>query len=236
MWKQNLSELKEDIYAYFLNIMSSITPAIFCWFYTYVVGYTSPLLTQGFAVTIFISILFGALKPVPIKNKDLSIDDLRNRLIYESNADEQTKDVLELMLSNMSEIREYYSISKKQANLAFLLSILFCLFGIIAIAVSLLGLFLSNSIESTIITTSAGAISELFAATALLVHKNALKQLNIYYKSLHENEKFLSLVNLTNQLPPDRRVASIERIIESSLSDISSLLKDTDVEQIKHDN
>lgn len=235
MRKQSFSELKEGIYAHLLNIMSSMAPALFCCFYIYAIGYTAPLLTRGFAVTIFISFLFGVLQPVPSKNRDILIEDLRNRLINESDANEQAKDVLELMLSNMSEIREYYSISKKQANLAFWLSILFCLFGIIAIAVSLPGIFVS-SIESTIITVIAGAISELFATTALFVHKNALKQLNIYYKSLHENEKFLSIVNLTNQLPPDKRVASIEKIIESSLSDISSSLKDINDEQAESDN
>lgn len=40
-------------------------------------------------------------------------------------------------------------------------------------------------------------------------------------KSLHENERFLSIVNLANQLPDDRQPDAVIKIIESSLKDIS---------------
>lgn len=57
--------------------------------------------------------------------------------------------------------------------------------------------------------------------------------MNIYYKALHENERFLSIVNLTNRLPNDKRIASIEKIIYSSLSDISSSSGNVQVEHDK---
>lgn len=232
MKDQNSSEKGKNIYERLLNIMTSITPALCFCIYIWIVGYNSREFILGSGVMIFISFLFGVFKPIPDRNESLSIDDLRERLINESDDDEQDKDILELMLSNMSEMREYYAISKKQANLAFGLSILFCSFGMVAIVAALPLLYISNT-ESTIITIIAGAVSEVFATTALFVHKSALKQLNIYYKALHENERFLSIVNLTNRLPNDKRIASIEKIIHSSLSDISISADNVQVEYDK---
>ena len=130
--------------------------------------------------------------------------------------DKHAKDILTLMLSNMEEIREYYLISKRQANLAFVLSISFCVAGLLGFAAVLLQF---DNLNSEMITTGivSSSFAELFAATALVIHRSALKQLNIYYNSLHENERFLSIVDLANQLPEEKRTDTLITIINSSL-------------------
>lgn len=48
----------------------------------------------------------------------------------------------------------------------------------------------------SIIPAIGGVITELIAGTALVVYRNSLSQLNHYHKALHEDERFLSSVNL----------------------------------------
>ena len=48
-------------------------------------------------------------------------------------------------------------------------------------------------------------VSELIAGTSLLVYKASLEQLNNYYESLHNNERFLSLVNLVSKISSDKQ-------------------------------
>ena len=52
------------------------------------------------------------------------------------------------------------------------------------------------SFQMSIIPAIGGVITELIAGTALVVYRNSLLQLNHYHKALHEDERFLSSVNL----------------------------------------
>ena len=52
------------------------------------------------------------------------------------------------------------------------------------------------SLQMSIIPAIGGVITELIAGTALVVYRNSLSQLNHYHKALHEDERFLSSVNL----------------------------------------
>lgn len=151
------------------------------------------------------------------------IEQLRSRLIEASHEETKNKDILELMLTNMSEIKQYYSISKHHARLSFILALLFCVFGFVLLAYSV-SLDKGNS-QPVIVGIIGGTVSELFAGTALLVHKSSLSQLNHYYRALHENERFLSTVNLVDRLSTEKRDEAIIKIIDSSLEDISSLVK-----------
>lgn len=151
------------------------------------------------------------------------IEQLRSRLIEASHEEAKNKDILELMLTNMSEIKQYYSISKHHARLSFILALLFCAFGFVLLAYSV-SLDKENP-QPVIVGIIGGTVSELFAGTALLVHKSSLSQLNHYYRALHENERFLSTVNLVDRLSTEKRDEAIIKIIDSSLEDISSLVK-----------
>lgn len=151
-----------------------------------------------------------------------SVEQLRDRLFDGDKATEKNRDILELMLANMSEIKQYYSISKRHAQLSFILALCFCIFGFVLLAYAV-----SIDKENTqpiILSLIGGTVSELFAGTALLVHKSSLSQLNHYYKSLHENERFLSTLNLVERLSDSKKDDAILKIIDSSLSDISNLI------------
>lgn len=139
------------------------------------------------------------------------VDDLRNKIINSSlviknKNDEKNTDILELMLENMKEIRDYYVISKMQSKKAFSLAVSMCILGFLLILTSIiLSVIFKISLLITSIPAIGGMVSELIAGTSLLVYKASLEQLNNYYESLHNNERFLSLVNLVSKISSDKQ-------------------------------
>ena len=97
-----------------------------------------------------------------------------------------------------------------------------CLIGaiLLVLAVSSYLLFPKNTYTLTI-GALGGAIVEFIAGTALLIYKRTLQQLNHYYRSLHENERFLLIVNLATKLPEEKQTEVYMKIIDSQLSYIN---------------
>ena len=72
-----------------------------------------------------------------------------------------------------------------------------CISGfVLMIASIILPIAFRLSFQMSIIPAVGGVITELIAGTALVVYRNSLSQLNHYHKALHEDERFLSSVNL----------------------------------------
>lgn len=106
-------------------------------------------------------------------------------------------DALGRMMINLEDIKEFYTWSQKQAKASFILAVAMCIFGfILMIGAVMLPVVFRLSFEMSIIPAIGGVITELIAGTALVVYRNSLSQLNNYHKALHEDERFLSGVNL----------------------------------------
>ena len=106
-------------------------------------------------------------------------------------------DALERMMINLEDIKEFYTWSQKQAKASFILAVIMCIsgFGLMIVAI-LIPIVFRLSFQMSIIPAVGGAITEVIAGTALIVYRNSLSQLNHYHKALHEDERFLSSVNL----------------------------------------
>lgn len=106
-------------------------------------------------------------------------------------------DALERMMINLEDIKEFYTWSQKQAKASFILAVIMCIsgFGLMIVAI-LIPIVFRLSFQMSIIPAIGGVITELIAGTALVVYRNSLLQLNHYHKALHEDERFLSSVNL----------------------------------------
>ena len=106
-------------------------------------------------------------------------------------------DALGRLMINLEDIKEFYTWSQKQAKASFILAVAMCIFGfILMIGAVMLPVVFRLSFEMSIIPAIGGVITELIAGTALVVYRNSLSQLNHYHKALHEDERFLSGVNL----------------------------------------
>lgn len=147
--------------------------------------------------------------------------DLRNNILKiatEENKDNGTSDILELMSLNMKEIKEYYFLSKNMAKHSFLLAIIMCILGFVVISFSIVSLFMKEiTFIESLIPVIGGSVVEVIAGTSLVVYKKSLEQLNQYYESLHNNERFLSLVNLVDKLTDDKKDETYISIINSQL-------------------
>lgn len=108
-------------------------------------------------------------------------------------------DALGRMLLNLEDINIYYKWSQKQAQASFWLAVVMCILGFVLISFAVISVILfKNNMAVSTISIVGGAIVEIFAGTALIVYKKSLTQANHYHKALHEDERFLSSVNLLN--------------------------------------
>lgn len=115
------------------------------------------------------------------------------------NKDKDNDDILGLMALNLRELKEFYTLTKKQAIRSFSLSVGMCILGFLLIMFATIIAVLWKENQIAIVTGIGGAIVEVIAGTALFVYKKSLEQLNFYYLSLHDNERFMSLINISSK-------------------------------------
>ncbi len=132
-----------------------------------------------------------------------------------SNTNGENSDILGLMLHNLREIEEFYSLTKGQAKRAFYLSVGMCISGFLLFAFASVLSFLWKENLFALLTALGGVVVEVIAGTSLLVYKRSLEQLNFYYSSLHDNERFLSLIKISEKT--DCKDVLYTKIVESEL-------------------
>lgn len=202
--------------------------------------------TISYIVNIFFNIALGLMSAIFLvhyiscyfKFKTYKIDTsseyreyLKERLLYSDNDKEEEinhniinntnikdkKDIIALMLKNNDETTEYFSISKGQAKFSFVFSIISCSIGIILLILSVIVALIQKQVIPTVITLISGAITEVIAGTVLWVHNKSALQLNHYYDALHENEKFLSAINLIDNLNDSKKDEVYVEVIRNQL-------------------
>lgn len=140
------------------------------------------------------------------------------------------KDIIALMLKNNDEITDYFKISKSQAKSSFWFSVISCIVGMGALAIGIYGIVILKDVSVSVISLISGSISELISGTVFWVHNKSALQLNHYYNALHENEKFLSAVNIADKLSIEKRE---EILVEIIYKQISSGVKKNEAENIE---
>lgn len=138
-------------------------------------------------------------------------------------------DALGRMLINLEDIKEFYTWSQKQAKASFVLAVVMCILGFSLIIIAVV-LFITFKLDfqMSIIPAIGGVITELIAGTALVVYRNSLSQLNHYHKALHEDERFLSSVNLLGKFSSVQAQDDMLReIIKSEIQMNLSELRET---------
>lgn len=130
-------------------------------------------------------------------------------------------DILAEMLKNHIEIQEYFQISKNQSKFSFYFSISSSVVGIIVVIIAASGIVIFKNLGISIIAAVSGAITEIISGIVLWIHNKSALQLNYYYDSLHENEKFLSALNIADKLSEEKREDMYMEIIRKQI-DIQS--------------
>lgn len=145
---------------------------------------------------------------------------------------EDNNDILGLMALNLRELKEFYTLTKKQAIRSFSLSVGLCVLGFLLIMLATIVAVLWQENQIAFVTSIGGAIVEVIAGTALFVYKNSLEQLNFYYLSLHDNERFMSLINISSKT--NKKDELYSEIVISELSRLKGMGEDITKE--KHVN
>lgn len=133
---------------------------------------------------------------------------------------EEKINALGRMELNLSDIKEFYVWTKKQSKIAFALAIILIFFGIVTFSLIIIFSVFTQGIELSIaiMGTIGSCIIEFIGATALVIYRLTLSQLNHYHRSLHEDERFLSSVNLINNLSDSKQKDEmIKQVINSEL-------------------
>lgn len=127
------------------------------------------------------------------------------------------KDIIAQMLDNNNEIKEYFRISKSQAKSSFWFSVIACIVGVFMLGLAIYGAVVVSDFQIAIIGTISGTITEVISGTVLWVHNKSALQLNHYYDALHQNEKFLSAINLADKLRDEKREEMYIEIIRKQI-------------------
>ncbi|MBD5511779.1 MAG: hypothetical protein HDR08_11100 [Lachnospiraceae bacterium] len=127
-------------------------------------------------------------------------------------------DILAEMLRNHIEIKEYFKISKNQSKFSFYFSIVSSVVGIMVVIIAASGIIVFKNLEISIIAAVSGAITEIISGVVLWIHNKSVLQLNYYYDSLHENEKFLSAVNIADKLGEEKKEDMYIEIIRKQIN------------------
>lgn len=145
-------------------------------------------------------------------------ENLKNSLgIYTA---KENNDILGLMINNLGEIKQFYKLTKSQAENAYKLAKNSSIAGIVLIVVAVLIALIFNNNQIAVATTIGGVIVEVLAGTSLFVYQKTLKQLNYYYASLHNNERFLSIINIVGKT--NIKDELYQKIVESELENLKN--------------
>lgn len=161
-----------------------------------------------------------------------SADENSIDIVIDEQRKAEKRDIIVLMLKNNDEINEYFKISKSQAKSSFWFSVISCIVGMGALAIGIYGIVILKDVSVSVISLISGSISELISGTVFWVHNKSALQLNHYYDALHENEKFLSAVNIADKLSAEKREEVLVEIIHKQINSESSKTK---IENIKEE-
>lgn len=130
----------------------------------------------------------------------------------------KSDDVIDLMLKNVRELREYYIISKRQATNAFSASLIVCFLGFI-VYVAGIAVFVVSGENALLLTTISGTIVEVISGLFFWLYRHAIKQLNIYHQRLGTTEKYLTAIRLVDKMGQSQHDTMYRHIIECILID-----------------
>ena len=130
----------------------------------------------------------------------------------------ENDNVLELMLKNVKELREYYVISKQQARKSFSAALFICFFGIFIYVLGIISVMIFNK-DISVISIIGGTVVEVIAGLFFWLYREATKQLSIYHQRLGSTEKYLTVIQIIREMPEDKRTEAFRSLMTAILND-----------------
>lgn len=114
---------------------------------------------------------------------------------------------------NVAELREYYTISKRQARISFSAAMLACVLGFVIYIVGILKSYNPESGSTIAYSTIGGSIVEVVSGLFFWMYSKSLEQMNRYYDSLVQTQNQLNATTLAGQMEPQNRDSAYSYII-----------------------
>lgn len=144
------------------------------------------LLILSFISTALFAIIFQTLSSKIVAS---DIKEIKNDSVT-TNFSKDEENVIDLMLKNVSELHEYYIISKNQATRAFILATINSILGIVIYILGILSVIFFN-IDISIISVIGGTVSQIIAALSFSLYNKTIKyipqKININRKVFNSN-------------------------------------------------
>lgn len=128
------------------------------------------------------------------------------------------KNILNMMMDNVSELREYYVISKQQARKSFSAALFICFFGIFIYVLGIITYIIFDK-NISIISVIGGTVVEVIAGLFFWLYREATKQLGIYHQRLGSTEKYLTVIQIIKEMPKEEQAESFKGLTKAILTD-----------------
>lgn len=132
--------------------------------------------------------------------------------------------VMDLMMRNVKELKEYYVISKNQARNSFSASLFISIFGIFIYIFGLAAVIIFDK-DILLLSTIAGTMVELISGLFFWLYSKAINQLSVYHQRLGSTEKYLMVTQLINEVPEDKKYEEYSNLINFILNDNQVIVK-----------
>lgn len=187
-------------------------------------------LTVAVMVTTFAYKSKNKIDTFAMKNESEEISKAVEKLQFVYNIEKEKlesrsldKNVINMMTDNVSELREYYVISKQQARKSFSAALFICFFGIIIYLLGIICYMIFNK-DISIISIIGGTVVEVIAGLFFWLYREATKQLGVYHQRLGSTEKYLTVIQIIKEMPVDNQIEAYNDLISSILSDNKEII------------
>lgn len=167
-----------------------------------------------------LSVLKAILDRKRAETEDKEVKDDVEKIVakFVTAKEESRNDVLSLMIKNVAELREYYVINKQQARNSFSAALFICILGFLIFTAGVIITYTDPTEDVIQYTTIAGSIVEIIAGLFFWLYSKAIKQINLFHSSLLGTQKFLTAIQLVENITDARRdevyVYIIKKIID----------------------
>lgn len=185
-----------------------------------IVVFSVAIITIMFCVlVIYIFNVSRKLKENDIHKMQEAVEKLENSL-----SQKEQVDIINIMYESVGELREYYVISKEQAQDSFFSALFICFAGVIIYALGIASYIIWDK-DISVISVIPGTVVELISGLFFWLYKNTTKQLEMYYKRLESTEKYLVAYHMIQQVPEEHRYEEQRNYINFVLGDNQEQLK-----------
>lgn len=171
------------------------------------------------SVISFISFLLSYVKDkTDAKAIDKENAEIKEKLENFKEFTNEHANVIDLMLKNVSELREYYVISKNQATKSFSAALTICFLGIVIYSFGIISVIFFNK-EATLITIISGTVVEVISGLFFWLYREATNQLSIYHQRLGSTEKYLTVIQIIKEMPKEEQTEAFRNLTMAILTD-----------------